>query len=56
MAAVRAVCVETYEKFIVPLGRFLAEVKAAGQLSDNQERYSHIPIVSILPIVGKFSF
>lgn len=35
--------------------RFLEEVKAAGQLSESQERYSQLPIVSILPIVGELS-
>ncbi|EKM75807.1 hypothetical protein AGABI1DRAFT_63984, partial [Agaricus bisporus var. burnettii JB137-S8] len=35
--------------------RFLEEVKAAGQLSESQERYSQLPIVSILPIVGSLS-
>lgn len=35
--------------------RFLQEVRAAGNLTEKQERLAHLPIVSIIPIVGKIA-
>jgi len=35
--------------------RFLQEVRAAGKLTEKQESLAHLPIVSIIPIVGTLS-
>ncbi|KAF5351243.1 hypothetical protein D9756_008442 [Leucocoprinus leucothites] len=35
--------------------KFLEEVKTAGQLTDQQEQWARLPIVSIVPIVGSIS-
>ncbi len=33
--------------------RFLQEVRAAGTLTEKQESLANLPIVSIIPVVGK---
>jgi hypothetical protein len=34
--------------------RFLREVKTAGELTERQEHWARLPIVSIIPIVGEY--